>query len=183
MHLHSGRYMPYAFALKGTKPKTFVAKLTRARKQTKQALIDSVTGGPQRVTVAMPRIVTLKTQASKRELTRCARVLERECREIALNNYHRLTEQFVFTFGVQRVRAVLAGPGSTQVFRQHFADRLLEYCRNLIWMFKHRGNAVRASEVREILAVADILGHRLPKSTALTRALRELRDFAGDGAA
>lgn len=183
LHLHSGRYMPYAFALKGTKLTSFVGRLTRARKQTKQALIDSVTGGSQRVAVAMPRVVTLKTQPSKHELTRCATVLERECREIALNNYHRLTEQFVFTFGGQRVRAVLAGPGSTKVFRQHFADRLLEYCRNLIWMFKYRGSAVRVSEVREILAVADILGHRLPKSSALARVLRELRDVAANGTA
>lgn len=177
LRLFSGRYLPYLLAFRGPHLSSLTAQLSRKAKATKSGLRSSVRGGPKRVALTMPRLVTLPANA-RADLRRDAvTLLAAECRETGLNIFHRLTEQFVFSFAEGKVRTVLAGIGSARVFRANFGDRLLEYCRNLLWLHRFQPDRVSVTELREVITLNDVIGHRLPASDARERALDELRSL------
>lgn len=169
LDLYSGRFLPLFFALKG-KPRQVGARLIRRMPSTADGVRRTVRGGEKRASLDMPFLLTLTASG---KVARHSATMFRECSLTTLNVHLRSTGQFVFQYP-RNLRAIVAGSGSAQIFRDSFADRIAEYARNLLWLRANRQTGFANDEAEGLLLAYQNLRAWLPRRRHLARAINEL---------
>jgi hypothetical protein len=173
--LYSGRYLQFLLAYKGSAPKSVTARFSAHSTISKRSISNAAAGPQDRIRLVMPKLVTLEASSGRRLLDRQAAIIHKECIDIALGTYNRLTGQFIFPFPNTPLRVIIAGSGSVQYFRKNFEDRLTEYMRNVEWLMKRRPSAFKVSEAQAIVEAAGVMRPWLPNGTLFTRVFQRLR--------
>jgi len=174
--LFSGRYIPYLFALHGM-PSSLRAVLTTSSPGPDAAIRVTRRRPKLCIRVSLPRLVHFQPTDSHERLERVRITLEKECREVGINQYHSAVGQYLFRFADGRHRRILAGPSSAQSFRDILSDRLAEYCRNLERLSQSRRRLLRPEREAVLSAIAAVRPY-LPDNPALRRAIAALRALA-----
>jgi hypothetical protein len=177
LRIYSGRYLPFLLSYRGDQPTSLSARLARSARPTRPVIKASIEGTGVRPRLVMPLLVTIRATASDIDLQRASEVLASECLTVGLSTYLRLTGQFVLSFPSTQVRMVLAGPGSANVFRANFEDRLTEYVCNLIWLKDNSRKRYRITEARTLLVALRSMEAFLPRGAAFRQAVRRLEEL------
>ncbi len=143
--IFSGEYVPFFLAYKGP-PRRLEFHLCERASIGQDQYFDEV--GDNHFVLRFPRVTEVRAGASDEELASVVAELSKVCSHIHNNIASRRNDEYIFPlYESDPPRCmVFAGPGSVQVFRNNFLDRLAEVFANLKWLYERRPGEFSAEE-------------------------------------
>lgn len=159
LNIYSGEYLPILFSHQKI-PVSLTLELCSKHDFPPHAYFEEVKDKAYRL--KCPLVATVSVTTPNECLNRETNYLREVTRRIHRNIASRASNEFIFAVGSDgHTTAILAGPGSAEVFRENFKKRLAEVFHNLAWIVDHPCHSpVDADEFRFYEKIYDEMRQR-----------------------